>query len=456
MNIVHLSTYHRFGGAAVAAHRLHRALLNAGRSDGSWSAVTHPDVVRADVSRADVSVSVESTLLVGTSNRQEKHRRETGVTYLANNFLAEQTAFGRFVAERLYFLPFERDRSVRFQFSPAVFGTNLDLHPAIQQADVLHLHWINFGFLSIDTLRNLFALKKPIVWTLHDQWAFTGGCHYARGCDRFLNHCQLCPYLKNPGEHDLSYRIFEQKVGLFENANVLFTPPSRWLADEAMRSTLLRRFPFVVIPYAIDQRVFCPIDRAEANAFLDLPTTNRTRLLFGSANVTDTRKGFRYFAQALTLLRQQHPDLTPEILVFGKGRSYLFDQLPYPIRHLGILTTEDDIVAAYNAADALVVPSLEDNLPNTIIESLACGTPVVAFRTGGIPEMIDHRQNGYLATVGSAQELADGLAFILTHPNPKTLRQNARQSAETRFSEEVVANQHLDLYRQLLNERVRK
>ena len=393
-------------------------------------------------------------MLVGTSNRQEKHHAEPGVTYLANNFLAEQTAFGRFVAERLYFLPFERERSVRFQFSPALFGANLNFHPAIQQADLLHLHWINFGFLSIDTLRNLFALKKPIVWTLHDQWAFTGGCHYSRGCDHFLNHCHACPYLKKPGERDLSYRIFEQKVRLFDTANVLFTPPSRWLADEAMRSTLLRRFPFTVIPYAIDQNQFCLVDRADANAFLDLPTNSIPRLLFGSANVTDTRKGFRYFAEALTLLHQQHPNLTPEILVFGKGRSYLFDELPYPIRQLGILTTEDEIVAAYNAADVMVVPSLEDNLPNTVIESLACGTPVVAFRTGGIPEMIDHQQNGYLATVGSAQELADGLAFVLTHPNPVLLRQNARQSAELLFSEDVVAVQYIELYHSLMSERV--
>lgn len=410
----------------MAATRLHRALLGAG---------------------------VDSTLLVGTSARQERHRPEPGVTYLANNFLAEQTAFGRFVAERLYFLPFERDSSVRFGFSPAVFGAGLTFHPAVQQADVLHLHWINFGFLSISDLRALFALGKPVVWTLHDQWAFTGGCHYSRGCDHFLSHCRQCPYLKRPGERDLSYRIFEEKMRLFNEADIQFTPPSRWLADEAMRSTLLRRFPFRVIPYAIDQNTFRPMDRADANARFDLPSDGRPRLLFGSANVTDPRKGFRYFAEALTLLHERHPALAPEILVFGKGRSYLFDELPYPVRHLGILTAEDDIVAAYNAADAMVVPSLEDNLPNTVIESLACGTPVVAFATGGIPEMIDHAQNGYLAAIRSANELADGLAFVLTHPQPETLRQNARQSAEARFSEPVVAQQHVDLYK-LMSERM--
>jgi glycosyltransferase involved in cell wall biosynthesis len=200
-----------------------------------------------------------------------------------------------------------------------------------------------------------------------------------------------------------------------------------------------------VIHNTIDQRLFTPTPRPDGIA-------DSARLLFGSANVTDTRKGFRYFAEALTLLHQQHPELRPEILVFGKGRTYLFDELPFPIRELGMLTTNDDIVAAYQAADALVVPSLEDNLPNTIVESLACGTPVVAFRTGGIPEMIDHQQNGYLAAVGSAQELADGLAFVLTHPNPDELRRNARQAAETLFSEEVVARQHIDLYRSLLSE----
>lgn len=435
MRVTHLSTYHLFGGAAVAANRLHQALQKQ-----IWG-----------------DELIESTLLVGTPNRLEKHRSAPGVTYLANNFLAEQTAFGRFVAERLYFLPNERDTSVRFQFSPARFGANLNFHPAIQQADVLHLHWINFGFLSLSGLQSLFDLGKPIVWTLHDQWAFTGGCHYSRGCTHFQTHCHQCPYLKKPGEQDLSNQVFEQKRKLFAGASIHFTPPSRWLATEAQRSTLLHGFPFTVIPYAINQRIFRPIGRAVANAHFALPDednghTRSARLLFGSASVTDMRKGFRYFADALTLLHQQHPELTPEILVFGKGRSYLFNELPYPIRHLGLLTSEDDIVAAYNAADALVVPSLEDNLPNTVIESLACGTPVIGFRTGGIPEMIDHESTGFLADTGSAQQLADGLAFILTHPNPDQLRQNARQSAEVQFSEDVIAQQHIKLYSQLMNE----
>ncbi|QJD77481.1 glycosyltransferase family 4 protein [Spirosoma rhododendri] len=428
MNVVHLSTYHLSGGAGVAATRLHRAMLAQG---------------------------IASTLLVGIPDRLERHQPEDGVLYLANNFLAEQTAFGRFVAERLYFLPYERSPAVRFGFSPAQFGANLTFHPAIQQADVLHLHWINFGFLSIAGLRALFALGKPVVWTIHDQWAFTGGCHYSRTCLHYQTHCHTCPYLKKPGERDLSYRLFEQKKSLFEQHTPHFVPPSQWLGDDLRRSTLLRNAPMTVIPNTIDQAVFCPVDRADANARLDLPDTKTKRLLFGSANVTDERKGFRFLAEALQHIHKVRPELSLELLVFGKGKTYLFNEIPYTVRHLGILRDADDIVAAYNAADALVVPSLEDNLPNTIMEALACGTPVVGFRTGGIPEMIEPGLTGYLADVASATDLAQAITRLLDHSDPITLRYNARHFAEAHYGERVVVKQHLELYRQK-SERVKE
>ena len=201
-----------------------------------------------------------------------------------------------------------------------------------------------------------------------------------------------------------------------------------------------------VIPNTIDQALFCPVDRTDANARLDLPATSAVRLLFGSANVTDERKGFRFLAEALQRVHQNNPDLAIELLVFGKGKTYLFNEIPYPVRHLGVLRETDDIVSAYNAADALIVPSLEDNLPNTIMEALACGTPVVGFRTGGIPEMIDPGQTGYLADVGDATALADGIVRLLRHPAPTTLRHNARHFAETHYGERVVVRKYLDLY----------
>ncbi|WP_345247084.1 glycosyltransferase family 4 protein [Nibrella saemangeumensis] len=421
MKVVQLSTYHTAGGAAVAATRLHRALQRYG---------------------------IDSSMLIGTSKRQETPHPEDGVMLLANNFLAEQMAFGRFVLERLFFLPYERDKSVRFQFSPAVTGTDLTFHPVIQQADIIHLHWVHFGFLSLNGLGRLFRLGKPIVWTMHDMWAFTGGCHYSRGCDHFHTHCRQCPYLRWPGERDLSYRIFEDKLRLYQNAPLTLISPSRWLRDLAGTSPLGRAFRTLAIPNPIDTDLFYPTDRNEVRQRLGLPT-DRPLILFGSFNTADPRKGFQSFTEALRLLKVRLNDNHPEIMIFGKGQAGDFAHLPFPVRHLGILTTEEQTAAAYNAADVMVVPSLEDNLPNTVVESLACGTPVIGFRTGGIPEMIEHRQNGYLAAVGSAEELADGMHWLLTSADSAQLREQARQTAEKRFSEAVVAQQFTELYTSL-------
>ncbi len=428
MKVTLLSTYHLNGGAGVAATRLHRALLKTG---------------------------VESSLLV-----EEVTRPEPGVIPLADSYLGKKWATARFGLDRLSFVPYEKDKSVRFHFSPATIGTDLSEHPAVQQADVLHIHWTNFGFLSLSGLAKLVRLGKPIVWTLHDQWAFTGGCHYTRGCTRFLTQCGQCPYLRNPGPNDLSARVFARKAAILTpETNLHIVAPSKWMADEAGSSQLLEWFPVSTIPNTLDQTVFRPIDRQLALNRFGLTDPDRPRLLFGSFNTTDPRKGFQYFADALTLLHQQHPTaaadraaadrLNPEILVFGKGQTDAMAALPYPVRQLGVLTTDDDLVAAYNLADALVVPSLEDNLPNTIVESLSCGTPVVAFRTGGIPEMISQFKNGYLADVSSTPKLANGLAFILNYPTPADLRKNARQSAERLFSEEEVGRKHRELYQRV-------
>lgn len=414
MKITHLSTYHLSGGAAIAATRLHRALLRAG---------------------------IESTLLV-----EQVAKPEPGVVGLSEGFLGRKWTTARFALDRLTFVPHEKDKSVRFHFSPAQVGANVVEHPAVREADVLHLHWTNFGFLSLIGLEKLVRLGKPIVWTLHDQWAFTGGCHFSRGCTRYLTQCQRCPYLRNPGPNDLSARTFTRKAAILTPDTPLqIVTPSRWMADEARESRLLEWFPVTTIPNTIDQTVYRPLDRNAALARFGLTDPSRPRLLFGSFNITDPRKGFQYFADALKLLRQQHPNLEPELLVFGKGGEEL-SGLPYSVRPLGVLTNDEDIVAAYNAADAMVVPSLEDNLPNTIVEALSCATPVVAFKTGGIPEMIRQFKTGYLADVADTPKLMNGLAFILNHPNRNELRQQARQSAGDLFGEEAVVREHIFLY----------
>lgn len=420
MKITLISTYHRNGGAGVAATRLHHALLKLG---------------------------TDSTLLV-----VQETGPEPGVVPLVHDFWSKKAAFARFAAERLAFLPYERDKSMRFQFSPACVGADLSRHPAVLQADVLHLHWTTFGMVSVAGLQELAALGKPIVWTMHDMWAFTGGCHYSRGCTNFETHCHHCPFLRNPAPQDLSFRGFERKKAAFANApmsgpSLRLVSPSNWLADLARKAVLTRQFETHVIPNPIDTNVFRPADKLAIRQKLGLPA-DAPLFLFGSANTTDPRKGFSYFTQALNLLKTNQLSSKPAVLLFGKSAPEAVAALPFPVHSLGVLTNETDIAAAYNAADALVVPSLEDNLPNTIVEALACGTPVIAFNTGGIPEMIKHQKTGWLAQTGSAAELADGLNWLLnqTSEQRSELSQNARQFALTHYAEATVARQYRQVY----------
>ena len=410
LKIVQLSTYHTYGGAAIAALRLHDALLKSG---------------------------VAASFLV-----HQKNHDENGVVALANNYLEKKIAFAHFAAERLAFLPFEKDPSVRFAFSPAQVGVNISTHPLLQEADVIHLNWINFGFLSLRSLEQILDLGKPVVWTHHDMWAFTGGCHYSRGCERYETHCQNCPYLKNPSATDLSFRLFERKLRLFRRSNLTLVSPSVWLGNIAQNSALTSHLPVEIIPYPIDSAFFKPVDKIEAQIKLGL-SPRKKWILFGSMNTQDVRKGFVYFKEAIQSLTAHSDQLG--VLIFGKSKPEIFDSLGLEVKALGALPA-NEVITAYQAANTLVVPSLEDNYPNTVLEAMACGTPVVGFRTGGIPEQIAHLQNGYVADLKSATDLATGIKFVLLEADYNALSQHARQVILARNSYETVARQYHKLY----------
>jgi len=358
-----------------------------------------------------------------------------------------------FYAERLSFLPYERDKSVRFAFSPANFGKNLRFHPLVQQADILHLHWINQGFLSLQGIHDLASLGKPIVWTLHDMWAFTGGCHYSRGCQRFELHCGQCPYLRRPAEDDLSNRIWQRKKQLFP-ADIQFVTCSEWLRDVALTSGLLRDYPVKAIPNPIDTDVFHPVHKTERQAFKQEHgiAPDARVLLFVAMKVNETRKGFKYLMEALQTLRVGAPELPLEIVVLGQADPEVLAALPYPVKALGLIRGEAQLARVYACSDVFVIPSLEDNLPNTVMESLACGTPVAGFATGGIPEMVGHEQEGFIAPQGDASRLADGIRWILEDKQKLVLlRQNARAKVEQRYTRAVVAGRYRALYEELRN-----
>jgi glycosyltransferase involved in cell wall biosynthesis len=420
MKVALVNTFQFSGGAAVACYRLMQALQKNG---------------------------VEANMLVQEMSFPDKNVAETEPTYIGR-----KKAFLRFAAERFYFLFHEKNKEVRFAFSPANIGTDISRHPLMGQADIIHLHWINFGFLSIDSLKKLIALNKPIVWTLHDMWAFTGGCHYSGTCTHYQTHCHNCPFLRDPHPTDLSYQVFEQKIALLSKATIHFVTCSQWLKGLATQSALLKGFPIQAIPNPIDTGVYKPTNKQQARETLQLPLDKKL-ILFGAFKIADPRKGVSFLQKALHILKNNYPAQTTNVglLLFGKTDPDLVkNDMAFPQYHLGKLLSTPQLVQAYNAADVFVLPSLEDNLPNTVMEALACGTPVVAFDTGGLPEMINHGQNGYLARYQSAEDLAEGIYQILFSAEPNELSIEARQGVLTHYNESLVVQKYSQLYNQLL------
>lgn len=390
---------------------------------------------------------IEAKLLV-----QEKKHNRPDVIPVAKSWLDKKKAFVRFAAERLYFRQYEKNKEVRFAFSPANTGIDISQHPLVQEADILHLQWINFGFLSIESLKKLFSLGKPIVWTLHDMWAFTGGCHHSGDCENYQGHCGNClPYLRNPSPNDLSAKVWQRKHTIFGDVTPL--PPiqiigcSEWLANRARKSSLFKNLPVSAIPNPLDVSVFKPIAKAEARAKLNLPL-NKKLILFAAAKVTVIWKGFSYFQEALQLLKGQIDNSEEiELVILGESDAELNKMLPFKTHALGRISDVEKIATIYSAADVFTIPSIQENLPNTIMEAMACGTPAVGFEVGGIPEMIEHQQTGFLATYKSAGNFAEGIKWVLFEGDAAVLASNARKRVLENYSQEVVKERYVGVYK---------
>jgi glycosyltransferase involved in cell wall biosynthesis len=415
LKIVIVNKSAKGGGAAVASNRLYSALKSIG---------------------AKVHMLVEKPV-----------DKESEINSLSSSKYDKKKVFKRFIAERLYFLPYEKNKKVRFAFSPAVAGINISKHPLIQEADIIHLHWINHGFLSLKNLKQLFALNKPVIWTMHDMWPFTGGCHYAGECNHYIDTCGLCPFLKRAHSKDLSVKIHNKKAKIWENANIHAVSCSKWLGSLAQESSLLRRKKISSIPNPIDTDIFAPKDKMQCRKELGLPMDKKL-LLFGAAKISDPRKGVRYLMEAVEILDIKYPELKKEmeLVIFGKNDEKELRKFPYKVHPLSFISSTEQMVKLYNSADAFVLPSLQDNLPNTVMESLSCGVPVVSFSVGGVPEMIEHQKNGFLAHKKNSEELAKGIYHILFHPKPETLKSNARDFVLNNYSYKVIAEKYMQIY----------
>lgn len=339
------------------------------------------------------------------------------------------------------------------------------IHGALQKLDydIVHLHWINNRFLDI---RELAKIHKPIVWTLHDSWPFCGVCHYFIDCERYQTHCNSCPMLGSKKEQDLAYEIFEKKLAAYKDLNLHIVTPSRWLGDCAKKSALLGNFPVHVIPNCIDTDLFRPLSKNEIvtlaerqeNAVVRRVFSEATQekriekpfVLYGAMNAaTDRRKGFSSLLSALQLLDKQ--GFEANFVVFGANEQ----ELPMQFKHInvtfvGYISDSNILAALYSIADVMVVPSLTENLSNAIMESLSCGTPVVGFDIGGNSDMIEHKQNGYLAAERDCEDLARGIEWCLKHNVDGALSKNARKKVMDSYTIDKVSEQYKQLYETLL------
>jgi glycosyltransferase involved in cell wall biosynthesis len=408
MNILLISTTDLHGGAAIASYRL----LNALHAQGENVKM----LVRDKFSDNPLVVKAGSPL----QNTWNFYRERINI----------------FLHNRL-------SRKYLFDISIANTGVSITDLPEFREADVIHLHWVNHGMLSINEISNIVASGKKIVWTMHDMWSFTGICHHAGNCCRYETACDLCPYLAAGSKNDLSNTIFRKKQKAYSPENITFVACSDWLKNLANKSSLTNNHSVISIPNPIDTQIYKLGDRTQIRTQLNLPTDKRI-VLFAAVKASDKRKGMDYLVETSHLLKSQTDDLL--FLIAGNKGEEIEKQLALPSINMGYISPEK-MSDFYVAADLFVTPSLQENLPNTIMEAMSCGTPCVGFRIGGIPEMIDHKKTGYVAEYKNSEDLARGLLWTLFEADNEALRTNAREKALSEYAQEKIAKQYIEIYK---------
>lgn len=415
MKVLIVNTSELTGGAAVAASRLCDA-LNA-------NGVKAMMLVR-DKQTDDITVA-----------------RCGGALQNRWNFLWER--FVIWLSNRL-------SRENLFKVSIANAGIDITRTKEFQEADIIHLHWVNQGLLSLKGIRKVLQSGKPVVWTMHDMWPLTAICHHAYECTSYQSECSECPFLNHPGRHDLSYRVFRRKQQVLHGiaGHLSFVAVSQWLADKACSSALTGAFPVHVVPNVLSMQQFIIVDRIDARTALE--AEERYVIAFGAARIDDPIKGFGYLCQALRLLVEQGRVKADEVrlLLFGQVRDgQVLQQIPVRYTHLGYVDDAYRLSQIYSASNVTVSSSLYETFGQTLIEAMACGSVPVSFDGSGQTDIIVHQKNGYLAHRLSAESLADGIAWGLQCPlSPQDLR----RSVVRRYSESVVAQQYIKLYNDML------
>jgi glycosyltransferase involved in cell wall biosynthesis len=415
MKIVHLNKNDLTGGAARAAYRLHKGLQRAG----------HESVMFVESRTSDDPSVVLFNKPMDALSLVRRGLRQVWMTRDRNRYQGSRPGG---------YEVFSDDRS-------PYAATLLDQIPKCQ---IVNLHWIP-GLVDYQTFFTNVTSTTRIVWTLHDLNPMTGGCHYDLGCGRYLAQCGSCPQLGSGDAKDLSHAIWERKRHLFSrlpSSSLSFVTPSQWLGDEVKRSPILSRFPVHVIPNGVDLEAFAPRHRRNVRDLLEIPQDARV-LLFVAEEVSNRRKGFTLLLDALARCVGKIPNLL--LLSLGQNKPDVQSEIPW--MHIGSINNDRFLSMVYSAADLFAICSLQDNLPNTVLEAIACGIPVVGFAIGGIPDMVRNGVNGLTVPATDVDALAEAICQVL---NDRALREdmgaNARRIAVEEYALDLQARRYAELY----------
>jgi glycosyltransferase involved in cell wall biosynthesis len=333
-------------------------------------------------------------------------------------------------------------------FSYPILGTDVTGIEEVKRADYIYIHWALNGFLNFKSIRKLAKLNTPIIIFMHDMWSLTGGCHYSFDCEKYKTGCSSCQMFPSAKKNDLSARGFKKKLKLFSDSNnFFFVSPSKWLYDCAKQSLLTKDKPLFYIPNLLDTSVYKPFDKIIARQALNVDT-NGLVLAFGAVSINSPYKGWSYLLEALTILKKDNSFKNITVLIFGSGyNKQIEDAIPFKTKFTGYLRDEYSTAMVYNAANVFIAPSLVEAFGYVIMESLCCGTPVVGFDAGGIPDIIKHKENGYIAKYKDANDVYNGIKFCLQN--------NLKGYINPNFNSDVTVKKHLELFKYISEKKIK-
>ncbi|MEO8435094.1 MAG: glycosyltransferase family 4 protein [Pyrinomonadaceae bacterium] len=408
-NVLHISTSDNLGGSGRAAYRIHTGLRSLG---------------------------VRSRMLVGI-----KATDDPDVDLIARGaFLQTLDDWSNRLTGRLSF---------QYLFYPSSLA--LLRREWVRQADVVQLYNSHGGYFS-HTVLPVLSRQRPVVWRLSDMWPMTGHCAYSFDCERWKTGCGSCPILSDSPElyRDTTALLWRIKDWIFARSALTIVAPSKWIRGLAAASPLLGRFDVKLIPNGLDTDVFRPLPREVARAQFGIPASAQV-VLFSAHSILDKRKGAALIQEALERLAGPADSVKPTLVVVGFGAQQWISELPFEVMLLDHINSDDQLAALYSAADVFVLPTLAENLPNGVVESMACGTPAITFNVGGCPDAVRHMETGYLANYRDAEDLARGIKLILSDADlRRRLGQRSRQVVEAEYNIQLQAHRFKDLYQQLL------